>query len=34
MFAGLGALALVAIGVVAMVRRRRSGEPMEGAEAW
>jgi MYXO-CTERM domain-containing protein len=34
MFAGLGALVLVAIGVVAMVRRRRSGEPMEGAEAW
>jgi hypothetical protein len=34
MFAGLGALALVAIGAVAIVRRRRAREPMEGAEAW
>jgi MYXO-CTERM domain-containing protein len=34
MFVGLGALALIAIGAVAVVRRRRSREPVEGAEAW
>jgi MYXO-CTERM domain-containing protein len=34
MFAGLGALALIAAGAVAVVRRRRSREPVEGAEAW
>jgi MYXO-CTERM domain-containing protein len=34
MFVGLGALALIAIGAVAVVRRRRSREPAEGAEAW
>jgi MYXO-CTERM domain-containing protein len=34
MFVGLGALALIAIGAVATVRRRRSREPVEGAEAW
>jgi MYXO-CTERM domain-containing protein len=34
MFAALGALALIAIAAVAVVRRRRSGEPVEGAEAW
>jgi MYXO-CTERM domain-containing protein len=34
MFVGLGVLALVAIGAVAIVRRRRSHEPVEGAEAW
>jgi len=34
MFVGLGVLALIAIGAVAIVRRRRSGEPVEGAEAW
>jgi MYXO-CTERM domain-containing protein len=34
MFIVLGALALIAIAAVAVVRRRRSGEPVEGAEAW
>jgi len=34
MFVGLGALALIAIGAVAVVRRRRSREPVKGAEAW
>jgi MYXO-CTERM domain-containing protein len=34
MFVGLAALALIAIGTVATVRRRRSREPVEGAEAW
>ena len=34
MFVGLGALALIAIVAVAVVRRRRSREPVEGAEAW
>jgi hypothetical protein len=34
MFAGLGVLALIAIGAVAIVRRRRSSETVEGAEAW
>jgi len=34
MFVGLGALALVAVGAVAVVRRRRSRAPVEGAEAW
>jgi hypothetical protein len=35
MLAGLGALAVVALGVVAAVRRRRRGrEPLEGAEVW
>jgi MYXO-CTERM domain-containing protein len=34
MFVGLGVLALVAIGAVGIVRRRRSSEPVEGAEAW
>jgi hypothetical protein len=34
MLAGLGALALIAIGAVAIVRRRRSSAPVEGAEAW
>jgi hypothetical protein len=31
---GLVALALVGLGAVAVVRRRRAGEPVEGAEAW
>jgi MYXO-CTERM domain-containing protein len=34
MFVGLGALALLAVGAVAIVRRRRAREPLEGAEAW
>jgi hypothetical protein len=34
MFVGLGVLALIAIGAVAIVRRRRSSETVEGAEAW
>jgi hypothetical protein len=34
MIVGLGVLALVAIGAVAIVQRRRSREPVEGAEAW
>jgi MYXO-CTERM domain-containing protein len=34
MFVGLGVLALIAVGAVAIVRRRRSSEPVEGAEAW
>jgi hypothetical protein len=33
-FAGLGVLALLALGAVVVVRRRRSREPVEGAEAW
>jgi MYXO-CTERM domain-containing protein len=33
-FVGLGALALLALGAVVVVRRRRSREPVEGAEAW
>jgi hypothetical protein len=32
--AGLVALAVVALGAVVVVRRRRSREPVEGAEAW
>jgi hypothetical protein len=41
MFAGLGILALIAIGGVALIRRRRAGRgdveaapPKAGAEAW
>jgi hypothetical protein len=34
MFVGLGVLALLAIGAVVVVRRRRAREPMEAAEAW
>ncbi|MEN3284165.1 MAG: hypothetical protein V7607_5305 [Solirubrobacteraceae bacterium] len=34
MFVALGALALIAIAAVAIVRRRRASEPVEGAEAW
>jgi hypothetical protein len=31
---GLVALALVGLGAIAVVRRRRAAEPVEGAEAW
>jgi MYXO-CTERM domain-containing protein len=34
MFIGLGALALLAVGAVLVVRRRRAREPLERAEAW
>ena len=34
MIAGLVALVLVGLGTVAVVRRRRADEPVEGAEAW
>jgi hypothetical protein len=34
MFVALGALALIAVAAVAIVRRRRASEPVEGAEAW
>ena len=34
MIAGLVALVLVGLGAVAVVRRRRADEPVEGAEAW
>jgi MYXO-CTERM domain-containing protein len=34
MLVGLGVLALLAVGAVAFVRRRRSREPVERAEAW